>query len=71
MDFGDFSWFRMDKILTARLVGGFARAFQVIVTTSCPDKQFGGRLGGIICSILAVVGCRSLLRSMKHQPRIR
>jgi hypothetical protein len=31
VDFGDFSWFRMDKILTARLVGGFARAHQVIL----------------------------------------
>jgi len=26
VEFGDFTWFRMDKVLCARLVGGFARA---------------------------------------------
>lgn len=33
VEFGDFSWFRMDSIATARLVGGFGRIKQVPQTT--------------------------------------
>ena len=29
VEFGDFSWFRMDTVVTARLVGGFGRIKQV------------------------------------------
>ena len=29
VDFGDFSWWRMEKVEMARLVGGFARAGKV------------------------------------------
>ena len=29
VEFGDFSWFRMDNVVTARLVGGFGRIKQV------------------------------------------
>jgi putative heme iron utilization protein len=29
VEFGDFTWFRMDQVLSARLVGGFARAGKV------------------------------------------
>ena len=29
VEFGDFSWFRMDDVVTARLVGGFGRIKQV------------------------------------------
>lgn len=34
VDFGDFTWFRMDAVKAVRLVGGFARAGQV----SCPSS---------------------------------
>jgi hypothetical protein len=30
VDFGDFSWFRMETIVTGRLVGGFGRIKQVL-----------------------------------------
>lgn len=30
VDFGDFCWFRMDEIVTGRLVGGFGRIKQVL-----------------------------------------
>ena len=30
VEFGDFAWFRMDSIATARLVGGFGRIKQVL-----------------------------------------
>ena len=30
VEFGDFSWFRMDSVVTARLVGGFGRIKQVL-----------------------------------------
>lgn len=29
VEFGDFSWFRMDTVVTARLVGGFGRIKQI------------------------------------------
>jgi hypothetical protein len=29
IDFGDFTFFRMESIITSRLIGGFARAGQV------------------------------------------
>jgi putative heme iron utilization protein len=29
VEFGDFTWFRMDQVLSARLVGGFARAGKI------------------------------------------
>ena len=34
VEFGDFSWFRMGSIATARLVGGFGRIKQVPQTSS-------------------------------------
>ncbi len=33
VEFGDFAWFRMDSIATARLVGGFGRIKQVLPTS--------------------------------------
>ena len=30
VEFGDFAWFRMDSVATARLVGGFGRIKQVL-----------------------------------------
>jgi hypothetical protein len=39
VDFGDFSWHRMDNILGARLIGGFARAGgeDIHVPVQCAD----------------------------------
>ncbi len=37
VEFGDFSWFSMDAIVTARLVGGFGRIKQVPSQPSLPS----------------------------------
>lgn len=51
VDFGDFQWFKMDKLLNARLVGGFARAGQVaeaeyMEARPDPVAQFSGPVCG-------------------------
>eukprot|EP00884_Botryococcus_braunii_P004094 jgi/Botrbrau1/13686/Bobra.0378s0015.1 len=51
VDFGDFTWFRMDTVKAVRLVGGFARAGQVTeeeYRTAVPDPvaQFSGPVAG-------------------------
>lgn len=37
VEFGDFSWFRMDTVVTARLVGGFGRIKQVAPQPQLPS----------------------------------
>ncbi len=37
VEFGDFAWFRMDSVATARLVGGFGRIKQVLPTSPPPQ----------------------------------
>ena len=39
VDFGDFTWFRLDDIVQGRLVGGFARARTVRLFISLPVAQ--------------------------------
>jgi putative heme iron utilization protein len=51
VDFGDFAWFRMEEVLAARLVGGFARAGRVSAgdyAAAAPDPvaQFSGPVCG-------------------------
>ena len=49
MEFGDFNWFRMDKIVDIRFVGGFARAGSVTPEEYAeaepdPIMAFGGHV---------------------------
>jgi hypothetical protein len=42
VDFGDFTWFRLDDVVQGRLVGGFARARTVRLfplTSVCPSRH--------------------------------
>ena len=42
VDFGDFSWWRMEKVEMARLVGGFARAGKVTADDyAAAEPDFG------------------------------
>ena len=53
VEFGDFSWFRMDTVVTARLVGGFGRIKQVLLAS----------LAGCIssaCLIQTIVHCSTV-----------
>ena len=42
VEFGDFSWFRMDSVVTARLVGGFGRIKQVLPAFSSGSDHSSG-----------------------------
>ena len=43
VDFGDFTWFRLDDVVQGRLVGGFARARTVRnITNIFPASAFSG-----------------------------
>ncbi|GAB4820158.1 hypothetical protein N2152v2_007204 [Parachlorella kessleri] len=51
VDFGDFTWFRMDRIAAARVVGGFGRAGKVgaeeyLAAQPDPVAKFSGPVGG-------------------------
>lgn len=50
VDFGDFSWFRMDQIAGARVVGGFGRAGKVRARVGRPDGQVAG---GGCCALVS------------------
>ena len=39
VEFGDFAWFRMDSVATARLVGGFGRIKQVLSASDSSASQ--------------------------------
>lgn len=67
VEFGDFTWFRMDQILSARVVGGFARAGAVSGAeyfTASPDPV--SVFSGPVCGHMNADHAESTAAMIKH-----
>jgi putative heme iron utilization protein len=67
VDFGDFTWFRMDEVLAARVIGGFARAGKVAggdYAAAAPDPV--APFSAPVCGHMNADHSDSTLAMIKH-----